>query len=127
MSRERDVAPTLSSMFEPYEEPTEVLAVLVYAVVLCLDMLLLKKTQYCLLQLPAALARNYLHQWDAVLHRLIDHPVQFGIYLLSLVEDLMQVEHQFCHEANVVPSDEAFAQMGSDPSDPCFCFPIAWN
>jgi hypothetical protein len=89
------------SVLESHKEPPKVLAVLVYAVIFGLDVLLFQKADHGLLQLSAALARNDLHERNAVLYRLVYHAVQFGIYLLAFVEYLVQVEDEFCHEAKV--------------------------
>jgi len=91
----------VKSMLKADKKPSEILAVLVNAVILGLDVLLLQESDDGLLQLSAALAWNDLYQGNAFLHRLIDHAVQFRINLLAFVEDLMKVEHQLCHVTKV--------------------------
>ncbi len=84
-------------MLEADKQPSEILAVLINAVILGLDVFLLKEPDDGLLQLSAAFARDDLYQRNAFLHRLIDHAVQLCIDLLAFVEDLVKIEHQLCH------------------------------
>lgn len=84
-------------MLKPYKQPPEILAVLINAMILGLDVLLLQKSDHLLLQLPAALARNDLDDGNTFLNRLINNVVQGLVNFPALVVDIVEVEYEFGH------------------------------
>jgi Luciferase-like monooxygenase len=79
---------------EVYEDPAEVVRVLLHPVVQRLYLLTFEEAQHALLQRTGTLARNDLHQRRFLGHRLIDDRPQGTIDLTTTVVDLMQVELQ---------------------------------
>jgi len=76
-------------MLETDKQSTEVLAILINAVVFGFDVFLLKKSDNGLFQLPTAFAGNNLYKRDAVFYCFINHTVELGIYFLAFVEYLV--------------------------------------
>ena len=72
-----------------HKYPTEILIVFFNPAVKPFYLRLLQETQYALLQLAAALARDDLHQLYFLAHRLLDHAVEFRIDHPSVAEDIM--------------------------------------
>ena len=79
------------------EDSTEVVRVLLDAVVESLDLLLVKEAQDVLFQLSASLAGNDLNEAYSLLDGLIDDLVQRAIDVPATVVDVMKIEFQL-HE-----------------------------
>ena len=84
-------------MPEMHEQPPEVVAVLVDAVVHLLDVWLLQEADHLLLELTTAFARDDLHDGDPLVHCFLHDVVQRAVDVLPLVEDIVEVEFQFGH------------------------------
>jgi hypothetical protein len=76
------------------EYPTEVVRVLFDPVVELLDLLLIEKTQYSLLQLSTAPTGNDLNQTDFLLDGFVDDGSQRAIDVAASVVDIVQIELQ---------------------------------
>src|SRR2546421_7735117 len=76
------------------EEPTEVLGVLLDAVVERLDLFLLQEPEHPLLELPRALARDDLNERGLLRHGLVDDRLQGPVDVLPAVVDVVQVQLQ---------------------------------
>jgi len=85
------------SMLEPHKQPSEVLTVLIDAVILGLDVLLFQKTDHGLFKLSAPFAGYDLNDRDLLLNRFVNDVIQGLIDLLSFIEDLVKVECEFGH------------------------------
>ena len=72
-------APSTALVPEMDEDPTEILAVLLYAVVERLDLGLLQKAQHTLLQLAAPFARNNLDQLNPFVDGFLNDTVEFDL------------------------------------------------
>ena len=90
-------------VLEPDEQATEVIAVLVDAVVQLLHPRLLEVADHLLLQLSAALARNDLQHGDPTVHAESHRLIQGPVDLVALVEDVVQVELVFGHGSQKRP------------------------
>src|ERR1700741_5318805 len=77
---------------EMHEQPTEVLRVLLDAVVLGLDLILLEKPQHVLLELARALAGDDLHERRLLGLGLLEDRPQRPVDVLPPVVDVVQVK-----------------------------------
>lgn len=88
-------------MLETHEQSAEIVPVLIDAVIALLYFRQLQEAQYLLLQLAAPFSRNDLQHVDssidAELHRLL----QSTIDLVTLVEDVMQIDLMLRHGSGV--------------------------
>ena len=80
-----------------HENPAEVFIVFLQAVIHLFDLRLGQETQDALLELPGALAGDYLHQRDPFFHSFFDNPVKLGVYHRAFVEAIMQIQNDFSH------------------------------
>lgn len=62
-------------MLETDKQTTEVLAILINAVVFGFDVFLFEESNNGFLQLSAAFAGNNLYKWNAVFYRFVNHTV----------------------------------------------------
>src|SRR5580658_5206797 len=87
---------------EMYEQPAEVLGVLLDPVVLGLDVFPLQEPQDVLLELPRPFARDDLDQRRLLGLRLVDNRLQGAVDVLPAVVNLVQVELQL-HGSTLKP------------------------
>src|SRR5581483_3417909 len=74
------------------EDPAVVVRVLLHPGIEGLDLLLVEESQDSLLELPAALARDYLDEGRLLGHRFLDDLLQGSVDLLAAVVDVVQIE-----------------------------------
>lgn len=87
------------------EDPAEVVRVLFDAVVEDLDLLLVEKTQYVLLELTTPLTRNNLNEPNSLVDRLVNDLSKGAVDIVPAVVDLVQIEfqlHNVCLPARTV-------------------------
>jgi hypothetical protein len=74
------------------EHPSKIVRVLLDSVIERLNLLLVEKSQYALLELAASLARDDLHQPNSLLDRFFDDASKGTIDIVAPVVDLVQVQ-----------------------------------
>ena len=88
------------------ENSTKIVRILLHAVILRLDVLLIKESQNTLLQLSAAFSRDDLDQFDLLLDRLVDDAPQRRIDVPTTVVNVVKIEgelHDNCGAFAVTP------------------------
>ena len=100
-----------SSLLEMHEDATEVLVVLLNAMIQRADMFLIQEAQHFLLELPAALARNDFNQSNLAIDGLSYDAVKFHINQTAAIINIMQIEREFSHSCLPVISLPNIAAM----------------
>jgi hypothetical protein len=81
------------------EDAAEVFVVFFDAEVELFDFGALEETEHAFFQLAAPLPRDDLDQRDAFFNGFADHAMEFRIDLTASIEDIMQIQLDFCHYA----------------------------
>jgi hypothetical protein len=86
-----------SLMLEMNEYPSEVLIILLDAVIQLFDMTLIQEPQDLLFELSASLARDDFHKADSPLDRFLHYAVKLRIDLVTAIVDVVKVEFKSGH------------------------------
>lgn len=84
-------------MLETHEQSAEIIAVLIDPMVHLFDVWLLEEADHLLFQLTTSFSGNDLHHRNTFVHGLLYDIVQRTVDVLSLIEDIVQIEFQFGH------------------------------
>jgi hypothetical protein len=87
---------------EVNKDPAKIAVVFFKAVIESANMRLVEKSKHMFFELATAFARNNLDQCDSLRDCFLDNSVQLYINLIAAVVNIVQIQHEFCHQDSIL-------------------------